>query len=157
MFRTIVWATDGSPSADRAMPVVRELASKSGSTVIVMHNVEVMVGRAGGYPVHADEEDLRAKIDRQAKELADAGVTVKEEVVSGGTFGPAHVIAEAAERLGADLIVTGTSGHTPVVGLLLGSVVQRLLHIAPCPVLAVPAGPGASGQTTGQAQAVASS
>jgi nucleotide-binding universal stress UspA family protein len=156
MFGTIVWATDGSSSADRALPLVRDLGSQAGATVIVLHNVQLMVGRAGGYPVHADEEDLRSKVERQAEELKEAGVAVEIEVVSGGTFGPAHIIAETAERVGADLIVTGTRGHTPVVGLLLGSVVQRLLHIAPCPVLAVPAGNQPAASAAGGAQAVAS-
>lgn len=48
------------------------------------------------------------------------------------------MIAERARELGADAIVVGTRGHGPVAGLLLGSVTQRLLHIAECPVLAVP-------------------
>ena len=52
--------------------------------------------------------------------------------------GAAHTIAEEAKEAGADLIVVGTRGHTALAGLLLGSVTQRLLHIAPCPVLAVP-------------------
>jgi nucleotide-binding universal stress UspA family protein len=52
--------------------------------------------------------------------------------------GPAHAIEEIAEKAGADLIVVGTRGHSPVAGLLLGSVTQRLLHIARRPVLVVP-------------------
>jgi nucleotide-binding universal stress UspA family protein len=36
------------------------------------------------------------------------------------------------------VIVVGTRGRTPLAGLVLGGVTQRLLHIAPCPVLAVP-------------------
>jgi nucleotide-binding universal stress UspA family protein len=52
--------------------------------------------------------------------------------------GAAHAIAELAESQGADIIAVGTRGHTALAGLLLGSVTQRLLHIAPCPVLAVP-------------------
>jgi hypothetical protein len=52
---------------------------------------------------------------------------------------PAHEIADVAREVGADLIVIGTRGHTPIAGLSLGSVTLRLLHVAPCPVLAVPA------------------
>jgi nucleotide-binding universal stress UspA family protein len=52
--------------------------------------------------------------------------------------GPAHAIEEIAEGADADLIVAGTRGHAPVSGLLLGSVTQRLLHIAKRPVLVVP-------------------
>ena len=59
-------------------------------------------------------------------------------MVDGGPGGPAHAIADAAKEVGADLIVVGTRGHTALGGLLLGSVTNRLLHIAPCPVLAVP-------------------
>ena len=45
--------------------------------------------------------------------------------------------------------MVGTRGHTPLGGMLLGSVTQRLLHIAPCPVLAVPAnGAGGNGHST---------
>jgi nucleotide-binding universal stress UspA family protein len=50
------------------------------------------------------------------------------------------VIAELARRSQADMIVMGTRGRGQVAGLLLGSVTQRLLHLAPCPVLAVPPG-----------------
>ena len=48
------------------------------------------------------------------------------------------MIADAAREVDADVIVVGTRGHAPIAGLLLGSVTQRLLHIAPCPVLSVP-------------------
>jgi nucleotide-binding universal stress UspA family protein len=50
---------------------------------------------------------------------------------------PAHEIAELARDSGADLIVVGTRGHAALPGLLLGSVTQPLLHVSPCPVLAV--------------------
>jgi nucleotide-binding universal stress UspA family protein len=43
-----------------------------------------------------------------------------------------------AQTHDADAIVVGTRGHTALTGLLVGSVPQRLLHIAPCPVITVP-------------------
>ena len=57
------------------------------------------------------------------------------EVMLGG---PRPAIVEIAEEANADLIVAGTRGHSPLAGLLLGSVTQRLLHIARCPVLVAP-------------------
>jgi nucleotide-binding universal stress UspA family protein len=138
MFRTIVWATDGSEAADRALPYARELASGDGAKLIVVHCNELLVGRAGGYPVLADEDELADKIRDQVAMLNDEGVDATLEFVAGITPHAAHMIAQVAREVAADAIVVGTRGHAPVAGLLLGSVTQRLLHIAPCPVLAVP-------------------
>ena len=56
------------------------------------------------------------------------------------------MIADFARRSQADVIVMGTRGRGQVAGLLLGSVTQRLLHLAHCPVLAVPPGAVAQAQ-----------
>jgi nucleotide-binding universal stress UspA family protein len=69
-------------------------------------------------------------------------------MLGGHAGGAAHRIAEAAQEAEADLIVVGTRGHTAFAGLLLGSVTQRLLHVAPCPVLAIP-GSGHSDKAEG--------
>ena len=50
---------------------------------------------------------------------------------------PATVIVEEAERQRADLIVIGTHGHTGLKHLLLGSIAERVVRTAPCPVLTV--------------------
>ncbi len=139
MFRTIVWATDGSEAADRALPYAKALAEGDDRALVVVHSKELFVGRAGGWPVLADEDELEAKIRRQVEEARAEGLDATFKLVTGAAPGAAHMISDAARDVGADVIVVGTRGHTPIAGLLLGSVTQRLLHIAPCPVLAVPA------------------
>ena len=138
MFETIVWATDGSGAADRALPIAKELAEQSHGELVVVHVKELMIGRAAGYPVFADDEEIEARIREQFAELKQAGLDARLEVVTEAGSQPAHAIADLAEAAGADVIVVGTRGHGPVAGLLLGSVTQRLLHIAHCPVLAIP-------------------
>jgi nucleotide-binding universal stress UspA family protein len=138
MFKVIMWASDGSEHADRALDYARELAEEGSARLVAVHVREIAVGRAAGYPVQIDEDEVERKIQGQAKDLKDVGINTSYEqqgTVAGGT---AHALADLASELGADLIVTGTRGQGPLAGLLLGSVTHRLLHVAPCPVLAVP-------------------
>ncbi len=138
MFRKIVWATDGSAGADHALGYARDLARADGAELVVVHGEEMSAARSSiGYTRRVNEEDLEAKIKRQVTELADSGIAVSVKMI-GGHAHAATLIAEVAEDIGADLVVVGTRGHTPLVGLLLGSVTDRLLHISRCPVLAVP-------------------
>ncbi len=147
MFEKVMWATDGSEAADQAMPLASALAAEGGGELVAVHCVELtMPGKAGGrYPRFANEDELKAKIERQVAELSGEGVPTTVRMATTSVGGAAHVIADAARDEQADVIVVGTRGHTPLGGLLLGSVTQRLLHIAPCPVLAVPTRNGAEG------------
>jgi nucleotide-binding universal stress UspA family protein len=137
MFDTVVLALDGSESSDRALECATALAKQHSSSVRVVHVVELSVGRGGGR-APLNEKDIQAKVEGQVEALTAAGVKAEFETQTVPAGGPAHVIADVAERVKADLIVTGTRGHTAVVGMLLGSVPQRLLHLAHCPVLIVP-------------------
>ncbi len=140
MFKRVLWATDGSEAADRALPLAKSLATDGGGEMIVAHCEEhTMAGKGGpAYPRNPDEEDLKSKIHRQAAELSEEGMTTKVLTSKITVGGAAHAIAETAVDADADVIVVGTRGHTPLTGLVLGSVTQRLLHLAPCPVLVVP-------------------
>jgi nucleotide-binding universal stress UspA family protein len=139
MFNSIAWATDGSESADRALPYAKSLASADGAALTVIHCEEVLAGRGGGQPVIADEDEMKAKIEKQVRGLKDEGLNASLVVVGAQAGSVPQAIADAADGHSADLIVVGTRGHTRLGGLLLGSVTQRLLHVASCPVFAVPA------------------
>jgi nucleotide-binding universal stress UspA family protein len=137
MFGTIVLALDGSAPSNKALDYAATIAKESGGRIVAVHVKELMAGRAAG-PIHVDEDEIQAGIRDQVKALEEDGIKAELQVTTTMTGGPAHVIAEAAEKEGADVIVTGTRGHTALAGVFLGSVAQRLLHLAPCPVLVVP-------------------
>lgn len=139
MFTKIIWATDGSEAADEALPYAKALAKEYGRVLFVVHCQEFLRGRAGGYPVFADEDELQVKIRKQVDEVRAEGIAATLNLVNGAAPGAARMIANVARNVDADLIVVGTRGHSAIAGLVLGSVTQQLLHIAPCPVLAVPA------------------
>jgi nucleotide-binding universal stress UspA family protein len=148
MFQTIVWATDGSKAADRGLPFAEALAAAQGARLVVVHCKEIFAGgRASGHALKADEDELEAKIEGQLADLRERGVDAILELVDVPSGRTAHAIAEQAHEVGADVIVVATRGHLPVAGLLLGSVTQRLLHIADCPVLAVPPSAVRSGRS----------
>ncbi len=140
MFGKVMWATDGSDAADQALLLAKALAMEEGGDLIVAHCEEHALPSKGGeaFPVHVDQDKLRAKIDHQVTELSKAGISATVQLTSTTVGGVAHAIADIASDNAVDVIVVGTRGLTPLGGLLLGSVTQRLLHIAPCPVLVVP-------------------
>ena len=137
MFKTIVLALDGSEASQKAVPVAGELARQNGARIVIAHIEEDVVGKGGG-PVIATEDEIQAEFRKQAQELSADGIDASVEMRNAMLGRPAHPIAQIADESGADLIVVGTHGHTAVGGAPVGSVTQRLLHIATCPVLAVP-------------------
>lgn len=140
MFNTIIWATDGSEHADRALELATQIARANSATLHVAHIIEKQVsGRtAGGQDLYFGEAEITAKINQQVAELQgdDTFKTTVNEIPSAVSV--AKQIAELARASGADLIVVGTRGRSALVGAIGGSVTQGLLHAAHCPVLAVP-------------------
>ena len=140
MFKTVIWATDGSETAAEALPYALAFGKDDAAKLVVVHAREILVGRGGGYPVLADESELREKIDTQVKDLRAEGLDATFIVRTCTSGHVAHTLAAVAREVGADLIVVGTHGYGRVAGLLLGSVTQGLLHSGVCPVLAIPTG-----------------
>jgi len=125
----VLWATDGSEAAERALPYARSLTDRYRGTLLIVHCEE-----ASSYG------ELRSRLLEMAEVLRAEGMDVRTRITSDSTVRPAHGIREIADELNADVIVVGTRGHSPLAGVVVGSVTQRLLRDAPCPVLAVPPG-----------------
>jgi len=139
MFQNIIWASDGSDAAQRALPIALELAAVSEARLLIVHADERFGGRAGGVSALADEDEIQDRLEALVQELVESGVDASLRVIRGTNREPADLIADVARDTQADTIVVGTRGHGRIAGMVLGSVTQRLLHVAPCPVLAVPA------------------
>jgi nucleotide-binding universal stress UspA family protein len=137
MFKTIVWATDGSELAHGALEHALELARVHDSRIVAVHANELLRGRAAGQPALADEPDLEEQIAKQVEELRSVGFDATLEIRAGSKE-VATLIAEAAEDVDADLIVFGTHGRGGFKAALLGSVARALCHTATRPVLVVP-------------------
>jgi nucleotide-binding universal stress UspA family protein len=138
MFNNVMWATDGSAHADRALDYAKAMARHDGATLHVTHVVETLAGRAAGQDAHLNEGEIEAKITEQARAAAHEGINVRLRITAGHGGEIARRLADEAADAGADLIVVGTRGHSAVVAAVIGSVTQRLLHVAGRPVLAVP-------------------
>lgn len=122
--RQILIATDFSDSAEAAFRVAVQYARALHARLHLLH-----VHRSG------ETEVTRLLADAAARVGSDVPVTVA------GTGGdPADEILRYATRHPIDLIVVGTHGRTGVSHFLLGSVAERVMRGARCPVLVVPAG-----------------
>ena len=135
---TIVLALDGSEGSRRAIPVAVSQAKRNDARIVIAHVEERIVAKGDMPTVRADEEEIVKRIEGEAAEISEAGVDATVERATVVLGGPAQAIAEIADESDAEMIVIGTRGHSPIPGLLLGSVATRLLHIAKRPVLAVP-------------------
>jgi nucleotide-binding universal stress UspA family protein len=134
---TIIWATDGSSGAEEALPAACQLAELSGGQIVAVHISNRFNGRSGGWSGAALEEDVIALIEHEVDDLRERGYFANL-VVRRSHQDAAETIASMAGELHADVIVCGTHGRSPAASALLGSFTQRLLHVAPCPVFAVP-------------------
>lgn len=138
MFKTIVIGLDGSDDAKAAIPTAVELARMSDGKIVIAHVVERIAAKGDMAPVHADEDKIKAAVTAEADRISADGLEATVETATVVLGGPARSIEEIADEAGADLIVVGAKGRSAITGLLLGSVPDRLLHIAKRPVLVVP-------------------
>lgn len=145
-FRTILAPVDFSLCASGALDYAANLARASGATLVIHHATELPAGLHGSEriqpsgaslePVRVDDYARDSARVHLAREAARLGEDLR--VVTRADIGPiVPTILAAAEEVGADLIVIGTHGRTGLRRGLLGSVAERVVRGARCPVLTV--------------------
>ena len=135
LLNNILVATDFGPAADAALIYGRALAQTFRARLHVVHAVENSFLRAKP----ADPYMHNEAVLRRLHELLtpDDRTTLKAHVVLETSDNAADAITAYAKSANIDLIVLGTNGRGAVAQMLVGSVAERVVRIAPCPVLTV--------------------
>jgi len=145
MYQHILVAVDGSSTSDRALQEAIRLAKDQRATLHIVHVVDMV-------PLiwdveFTDSEGIqralrqagRAIIDRARETAKSAGIEAETQLAEIGTPGQrvASRIVEAATTWPADVLVIGTHGRRGLDHLLLGSIAEGVMRLAPMPVLLV--------------------
>ena len=137
----ILVPSDFSASAREALGCAIDLAGAFSAEIHLLHSFAANPARITPYSeglpfdyVEAVRKAAHARLDEEAEEARQAGVEVRTYLDEDL---PSRAIASLAEKISADLIVMGTRGNSGVKHVLLGSVAERTVRIAPCPVLTV--------------------
>lgn len=138
MFSRILFATDGSEQARKALMTTRELATFIHAEVIVVHAyapVPVLLGAPYYDDLLSEQVSASNEVIEDAVQILSAeGIPVERELLAGS---PADAIVQTAEAHHCDLIILGARGLSDLEGLLLGSVSHDVIRHAHCPVLVV--------------------
>jgi nucleotide-binding universal stress UspA family protein len=141
--RKILVPVDFSDDSTAALRLAVEFAKGFGADIHLLHCYQDFVGDLSIYDLTAPEDFYHelhraagAKLDQLRSELKDEGVHMTTEVC--GSL-PSEAICDSARKCHADVIVMGTRGITGLAHVILGSVAERTVRSAPCPVLTVKA------------------
>jgi len=136
-FDHILFATDFSAAAARAIPFVKKIARHFGSNLVAFHVKPPVVNpmtQPATWPV--DVEAAKEFDKERREELLDtfAGINTQVEIDEGDIQSS---LDKALQTHNTDLIVMGTRGRTGIAKLVLGSVAEEIFRTVPCPVLTV--------------------
>ena len=142
-YRVVLVPHDFSDDSSAALEMATSLAKKFGAVLHLVHVYHRPLEVFSPYGVALPESvvpEIRDGADRQLGELLEQvraqGIDAEKHVCEGV---PSLDIPAVAREIGADLIVMGTRGRTGLEHALLGSVTERTVRSAPCPVLSVKA------------------
>jgi nucleotide-binding universal stress UspA family protein len=140
----ILVPVDFSAHADRAIEYAVTMGKHFGACVELLHVVEDPF-ESGGWGSEVYMSDLDG-LRQRALDEAKTRLERCRSTLTGGEFSIvatvrmghiAHTIVEYATAISADLIVMGTHGRTGLAHFIIGSVAERVVRMAPCPVLTV--------------------
>ena len=138
LFKKILIATDGSKRTQNAVETGIEIARQHNSKVYAVYVVDTVTFTS--IPMDVTWENMYQLLKDEGEEAvnrvkeAAKGLDVETHVLEGN---PAVEITKFAKDNGVDLIVVGTLGKSGIDRLLLGSVAEKVVRIAPCPVLVI--------------------
>jgi nucleotide-binding universal stress UspA family protein len=135
-FDTIVVATDGSESVQRAIHVGLDLAERFGAAVHALYVIDESDVAASPEQVR---DEMRDALDDSAEAALDAVATATDRPVTTAVHEgrPATKIREYAAAHDADVVAMGTRGRHGENRFLVGSVAERVVRTCPVPVLTV--------------------
>ncbi|HXY52830.1 MAG TPA: universal stress protein [Terriglobales bacterium] len=140
--QNILFATDFSPCSETALPFAAGLARRYGATLYTVNVIREERGDVhpldSFYLRHTAEKNMA----RLVKTETVAGIKHRELLREGKL---SQVLTALIRTLAVDVVVMGTHGRGGVAKLLLGSVAERIVGSAPCPVLTI--GPHVSGRS----------
>jgi universal stress protein A len=139
--RQILAPTDFSECSKQAVQWAYELAQTFGAKLVLLHVIEGLPPYIGFIPPGGVATVLE-HLERQARldlaQLLAKAEDVKVEVICQAVVGtPYHKILEVATAEKVDLIVMAMHGRTGLSHLMTGSVAERVVRMAPCPVLTI--------------------
>jgi nucleotide-binding universal stress UspA family protein len=144
VLKNILIATDFGEAAGVALTYARELARTFGSTLHVLHVIDDLGARIGGFPEYAASlGQLQVEEEDAARKRLEALVSDDDRRVLGAktilltSQWPARAILDYAGEEHVDAIVVGTHGRSTVAQFFMGSVAERIVRHASCPVLTV--------------------
>ena len=135
MLKRILAPTDFSDLSAEGVRYACKLAKDVGAQVVILNVIvldESNLVRKGEMEAHKQRlDEFVSKVTHRTADLK-----LREVVVAGQPYG---AIVECAEKEHIDLIVISSHGRTGLSRMLIGSVTDKLLRAATCPVLVVPA------------------
>lgn len=133
MFKTILYPIDMSPEAHQAASLAIKLVKQHQSQLVLLSVVETQDNP--DHPQQASTEAVAELLARAKERFSQEGIESKTLEREGQ---PAFVICDVADEIDAELIVMGCRGIGLIEDTMSESVTNRVINLAPCPVLIIP-------------------